>query len=501
MRARTRALVTAVLLLVGAIVAIPAGALVLLTLTDADRYRQALARLVYERSGLHFIAEPPLAWSLQPWPVLEMRDVRAGWDPEVETPLLTARRVELHMAPFGLLPPSPDARIDTIVVRDARLNLRTSSEDRATWRPPRSVPVPRGPVDIPVPLAAELPKVDLLNGSVRYSDTSKGLHAAMDGVELHLQAEHPRSEPGAEADGWRGWLAGLQWDLALDAARAELRGVELAALQLRSWRDPRGMHAELNAGTAPDAHLVARLRTGSKEPSSELTLEVDARTLPPADMAQAFGLPAWMEGAVDAQAMLRAEGTDLRALARSTEGYVRLHAREGTIDARALRALMLRIARLAGHGERVVNWPDRIPYKQLRGRLVLEGGLGDQRLTAAIDNLRLEARGGIAPFTGRYDYHVQARLDDAAPATFDIHPDLAGVGWPVRCKGPLARSPTALCHAPRAALQARLAEVMRDAANARIRRDADARVRQELEPSAMQTMRELLRREALGGDS
>jgi AsmA protein len=165
----------------------------------------------------------------------------------------------------------------------------------------------------------------------------------------------------------------------------------------------------------------------------EIGLRLDAEGIDGGRLAPDAGFT----GAIDLDGRLDAAGASSAALARDLRGRFDLVGTPGTLDVRALRAGILPLARLLGEGERVAAWPDELGYRSLTGAWIIADGTGDQRLDLRIDNMTVDAAGGIDLVDGAFDFRTGARFAASAPRTFDVPRDLEGLRLPARCAGRL----------------------------------------------------------------
>lgn len=167
-----------------------------------------------------------------------------------------------------------------------------------------------------------------------------------------------------------------------------------------------------------------------------LAVRIDANGIAAKQLAPDLGFT----GPVSLRGGLDASGVSTAALARALTGRIDLTGDTGTLDVTALRAGLLQIATLFGRGEKIAAWPDTIGYRALAGAWIVEGGLGDQRLTLDVDNLKVDARGGLDLITGDFDFRAGSLFAAIAPRSFDVPAELEGIRLPMRCRGSMTDS-------------------------------------------------------------
>lgn len=196
------------------------------------------------------------------------------------------------------------------------------------------------------------------------------------------------------------------------------------------------LQARLEAREVLGGALDATADINGAETVPTLALRLDAVGLEAGTLAPDLGF----QGPVTLRGTLDARGDSTAALAGTLQGRLDLTGAPGTLDVTALRAGLLQIARILGRGERIAQWPDRLSYQSLTGAWILAGGLDDQRLNLAVDNLDVDATGGLDPATGAFDFRAGARFAARTPRTFDVPAQLEGVRLPLRCRGKLAET-------------------------------------------------------------
>lgn len=231
-------------------------------------------------------------------------------------------------------------------------------------------------------------------------------------------------------------LAGIDLDGEIRADALTLPGLALGPTRIDLDNRAGRLQARIEASEILGGQLEATVGISGSEPVPTLTLRLDAVGLDAGALAPDLGF----EGPVSLRGDLDAHGDSTAAVARTLQGRIDLTGAPGTLDVTELRAGLLQIARILGRGERIAQWPDRLSYQSLTGAWTLAGGLDDQRLNLTVDNLDLDATGGLESATGVFDFRAGARFAARTPRTFDVPAQLEGVRLPLRCRGELAES-------------------------------------------------------------
>ena len=228
-------------------------------------------------------------------------------------------------------------------------------------------------------------------------------------------------------------LATVDLDGALGASALLLPGLEIGEARAELRADRGRVDLALDARELLGGRLDARLDLDLTQDRPELSLRLGAEDLDGGRLAPEAGFT----GPVSVDGRLDAAGASSAALARDLRGRLDLSGTGGTLDVTGLRATLLPLAQLLGRGERLAAWPDELRYEALDGAWIIADGTGDQRLDLGLDNMTLDARGGIDLASGAFDFRAGVRFTDRRPRTFDVPGDLLGVRLPARCAGRL----------------------------------------------------------------
>lgn len=231
-------------------------------------------------------------------------------------------------------------------------------------------------------------------------------------------------------------LADLDLDGEIRADALTLPGLSLGPTRIDLNNRAGRLQARIEAREVLGGQLDATVGINGAEVVPTLTLRLDAVRLEAGTLAPDLGF----QGPVSLTGSLDGNGNSTAALAGTLHGRLDLTGAPGTLDVTGLRDGLLQIARILGRGERIAQWPDRLSYRSLTGAWILAGGLDDQRLNLAVDNLDVDATGGLDPATGDFDFRAGARFVARTPRTFDVPSQLEGVRLPLRCRGNLAES-------------------------------------------------------------
>lgn len=228
-------------------------------------------------------------------------------------------------------------------------------------------------------------------------------------------------------------LGELDLDGVLTASAVVTPGLAIGESRVEIDADRGRVDLKLSAADVLGGLITADLDVDVDRDVPEIGLRLDAEGLDGGRLAPDAGFT----GAIDLDGRLDAAGASSAALARDLHGRVDLFGTPGTLDVRALRAGLLPLARLLGEGERVAAWPDELSYRTLTGAWIIADGTGDQRLDLRIDNMNVDAAGGIDLVDGAFDFRTGARFAASDPRTFDVPRDMEGLRLPARCAGRL----------------------------------------------------------------
>lgn len=229
-------------------------------------------------------------------------------------------------------------------------------------------------------------------------------------------------------------LAAIDMDGAFGASAIIVPGMEIGESRVEIDADRGRVDVKLNAQGVLGGTIAADVDLDVAGDAPELGLRLNADGIDSGRLAPDAGFT----GAIALDGRLDATGASTAALARDMRGRFDLTGARGTLNVAALRAGLLPLAQLLGEGPRVASWPDELGYRSLDGAWILAQGTGDQRLDLTLDNMRVDAVGGIDLATGDFDFRSGAVFTKTDPRTFDVPRDLDGVRLPARCAGKLS---------------------------------------------------------------
>jgi AsmA protein len=231
-------------------------------------------------------------------------------------------------------------------------------------------------------------------------------------------------------------------------------------------------------------NLLATVNAADATPTIGLTIDADALAATEVLPGAGFTGPLGLDGRIDAT------GASSAALARAARGRIRLAGDGGTLDVTELKASLAGLAQLLGKAEKITAWPDTLGYRQLEGTWTLADGLGDQRLELALDNLRLDATGGIDLASGDFTARASSVFAAVTPRTFDVPVELDGIRLPIRCGGNLGGSGNP-CGFDREATRELIAQIARSKAGDAVRQRIEEQLPEDLRGPASQLLRGL----------
>ena len=237
------------------------------------------------------------------------------------------------------------------------------------------------------------------------------------------------------------------------SAKIQVRSVQYATHTLTDLVvDVNNRHEQLLANTqfrayGGDIATVVNLATGSSV-SGSVDTEVAGF-----DVAQFIDTD-WITGKATLKSHLVFAGSYLRKILGTLDGTTSFTIDDGTLDVTAIKRIAATVDQLRGKQSSVSAWPDRMPFEKLKGEHRLTAGIeANQRLSARLESMNLNGRGGIDYFGNYLNYDFEVTLDETTEGPFQISANLARIKWPLHCEGKLDANPTDLCMPDRDAVQ------------------------------------------------
>lgn len=142
-----------------------------------------------------------------------------------------------------------------------------------------------------------------------------------------------------------------------------------------------------------------------------------------------------LSGRLHAGGVFNARGRSLGGLLDDLSGNASFTVTENLVNISLIKQIFTSIAALGPSGEAIQQWPDLIRFSEVRGDLVLDGGLGSQHVfNLRMDNFSAEGAGVADLQGGGFDYEVLlTMLGEPLTQTIPVSGNYQGVTWPVEC--------------------------------------------------------------------
>jgi AsmA protein len=220
---------------------------------------------------------------------------------------------------------------------------------------------------------------------------------------------------------------------SLTASALVLPNLEIGETRITVEGDRGRWDVDLDAASVLGGSVTVQTDLDVERDAPEFALRLDADAIDGGRLAPDAGFA----GALSIDGRIDASGTSTAALADAARGRFDITGTPGVLDVAALRGALLPLAQLLGEADRVAAWPDQLRYESLTGAWVVADGTADQTLDLTLDNMRLDASGGVDLASGDFDFRSGALFSTTTPRTFDVPGDLDGVRLPARCTGRL----------------------------------------------------------------
>ncbi|MCB1644281.1 MAG: AsmA family protein [Pseudomonadales bacterium] len=170
----------------------------------------------------------------------------------------------------------------------------------------------------------------------------------------------------------------------------------------------------------------------------------------------------WITGIIALDAGLDFKGRMLSEVLDTLDGNNTFTITDGTLDVTPVKSVATSIDNLRGKTSSVAEWPDKMPFKQLNGKLTLNDGIeANQQLNVQLENMSLAGTGGIDYWQSQLAYDIEVVMQETVDGQFRVHPPIAGLKWPLHCEGAMTDSPVDLCFPDGKAVQKLVTEIVK----------------------------------------
>ncbi len=223
--------------------------------------------------------------------------------------------------------------------------------------------------------------------------------------------------------------------LVFEDIDTELR-LEDGVLDLES--QPIGFHG---------GQIVPGLHLDSTVSPAQIDVTAQADGVATANLGQTLRFLRPLSGSMDLSSEHSMRGDTTQALAESITGLTRFSVTDGTADIAMVKRVFSALSVLSPSGNMAEDWPDRLEFNELEGRLLFNEGLASgQELSLQMDNLDISGEGGIDLVSRRFDYDIDVTvLGEPAPQTLRVNEDYRGVAWPIECSAGFDSPPAQYC--------------------------------------------------------
>ncbi len=167
-------------------------------------------------------------------------------------------------------------------------------------------------------------------------------------------------------------------------------------------------------------------------------------------------------GTLQANSDLSFVGTHLSDVNETLKGRSGFNVVNGSLDVRPIKRVALTIDTIRGKRSSVSDWPDLMPFNRMTGTHLFENGTtAGQIFNAELENLSIMGTGGFDLTTNTMDYRVSTMFESAQEGAFKVSDQLAGIRWPIHCKGSISNAPADLCFGEEGAISSLVAEVVK----------------------------------------
>lgn len=237
-------------------------------------------------------------------------------------------------------------------------------------------------------------------------------------------------------------------DATVRVGRLDYDGYQLTKAKLTVKNDGRRLNVMANSEVYGGKVVLGLDSSLDNKVTTNIKLNIDG-----VDIAQMIEMPG-ITGTIAANSNLDFDGTLLSDVNNNLSGQSNFNVKDGSLDVRPLKSVAQTVDLIRGKTSSVSEWPDIMPFDQMVGQHVFQGGTrSGQILNAQVENLNLTALGGVDLQTETLDYDVTAMFKQTDDGAFKVSDQLAGVRWPLSCSGSINASPGELCFGKEGAIQ------------------------------------------------
>ncbi|MCZ6503687.1 MAG: hypothetical protein O6945_14385, partial [Gammaproteobacteria bacterium] len=154
----------------------------------------------------------------------------------------------------------------------------------------------------------------------------------------------------------------------------------------------------------------------------------------------------WITGKVNVNSEFTFQGTMMSDPMETLDGTNQFTIEDGTLDITPVKQLAAAIDLLRGKQSSISQWPDKMPFEQLKGHHNIHHGTREnQSLGFTLENIQANGKGGFDYFANHLEYDIAIKLSETENSEYSVSPALANISWPLHCEGAMDASPTDLC--------------------------------------------------------
>lgn len=239
-------------------------------------------------------------------------------------------------------------------------------------------------------------------------------------------------------------------------------------LDLNLRNDNGKFHAEATLN-GYDGHLSVEVDASWKK-EVQTTLSIMLKQM---DMSKLTDF-AWITGELNVNSELSFQGTMLSDAMETLDGTNQFRIENGTLDITPLKQLAKTIDSLRGKQSSISEWPNKMPFEQLKGlHEIRHGTRGNQSIDFMFENIRIIGKGGFDYFANHLQYDITIKLSAAEDSTYKVSPALAKFQWPLHCEGAMDASPVDLCFPDRKSIETLVKDIAQQELQRKGRKELD----------------------------
>ena len=237
-----------------------------------------------------------------------------------------------------------------------------------------------------------------------------------------------------------------------------------------------------------DGELKLDLEVRTDKPGGKTSFDIDGMNITKLTEFE------WITGTLNLNSTTRFKGKMLSELLDSLDGTNRFTIDDGALDITPIKKVATVIDSLRGKFSGISEWPDKLPFEQLKGKHALHDGIeANQELNLKVENMTIEGEGGVDYWQNTLLYDLNIVLEESVDGQYQVSPLITDVRWPLHCEGAMDASPVTLCLPDRKAIQTVVGDLVKREIQRQGREEIEKRIEEKIPDKLKDKAKKLLK--------